>query len=345
MVIPMSGIRVGTGTKVVEPRGCFIADQRTRQGMSIQAGEPDTPEYELACAGIVDGCMKRDAGYVPGVIQVRDPELAALIRPRLAPHGIRVDVVESLEAVDELVEAFKQDMMPPPAPGWLDAPGMTVERLSAYAQAAAMMFKAAPWQYLANEDLIQIESPAAPNEALRFASVMGAAGEVFGIAFFPSRQSFGHVLQRNDPENAMAEKGGTALIFNDAEHLPPGDTELWLAEQLPLADDHAYPLLLRYPPSKGFERLDGPAVTFVEGLCRALAQTTEAQIDTGRWEQAVETCDGPATYHLSIPSLLEAMRGEKPKRIWECPIGALWTRTCWRLSYSWPSASPNPSTK
>jgi tetratricopeptide (TPR) repeat protein len=271
------------------------------------------PEYELACASIAHGCMNHDVGYAPGLVKMRDPELAGLVRSRLEPYGICVQVTDPLPMLDELIDIFRRDMLPPAAPGWLDAQGMSRARLAGFAEAAAMMFKAAPWRHLANEDLIQIESPMAPAEALSCASVMGAGGDVFGISFFTSRQSFNRLLQQDEPETSIDRHGGTSLTYNSAENLPPGDAELWLTERLSLAKDHAYPLLLRYPPGGGFERLDGQAVTFVEGLCRALAQTTEEQIDSGRWEQTVRTADGQASYVLTIPSLLEAMRGMKPK--------------------------------
>jgi tetratricopeptide (TPR) repeat protein len=38
---------------------------------------------------------------------------------------------------------------------------------------------------------------------------------------------------------------------------------------------------------------------------RALAETTEAEIDSGRWQKKVRTHDGPATFKLTIPDLLK----------------------------------------
>ncbi|MCC6422489.1 MAG: hypothetical protein IT447_03350 [Phycisphaerales bacterium] len=321
VVIPQIGMKIPVGTNIIELAGCFIADQRTHQAMSFHMDSPDVPKNELACVCIVAGCVRPQTGYVPGVIQVRDPELATLINPMLEPYGIRVEVVDLLPAADEVVDSFKRDLLPLITPdwldtpgGWLDAPGMTPKRLSAYAQAAAMMYTAAPWQYLASDDLIKIESPSAPDNELRFATVIGMSGKDFGISFFPNRHRFNQLLDHDDLEGKMEEESSIELIFEDADNLPVGDAQLWLAEKLPLVNDHAYPLLLDYLSDEDFDRLDGPSVTFVEGLCRALAQTSEQQIDSGRWEQTVETSDGPVTYVLSLPMLLEAKRDVKPKR-------------------------------
>jgi tetratricopeptide (TPR) repeat protein len=312
----MSGMKVrsNAATGFYEPIGCFVADPRTQEVISIQLGEPGTPGSELGCATLVTGCLQKQREFVPGLVQVRDSKLAAMIRPALAPYGIRTDVVDEMPGMDALVAALTRDLLPPPPPGWLDAPGMTLERLTRFAEAAAMMLKAAPWQYLANEDLIHVESPAAPDGALRCACVMGRGGEQFGFSFFPSRDAFERVLKGEQPAKAMSREGAVSLTFQDAGDIPAGDPDFWRESQLPLAGENAYPLLLRYPPSSGFQRLDGAEVTFVEGLCRALAATSEEQIDAGRWEQSVQTHDGPVRYVLSIPSLIDAMRGQKPDR-------------------------------
>jgi tetratricopeptide (TPR) repeat protein len=49
------------------------------------------------------------------------------------------------------------------------------------------------------------------------------------------------------------------------------------------------------------------ALSYLEGLLRALAGTSEDEIDRGRWTRQVETYDGPATFRLSIPALLEPL--------------------------------------
>jgi tetratricopeptide (TPR) repeat protein len=312
-VIPLKGVRVRSGAKIGEPMACFVADRRNGRGIVIEVGEGDVADHELACQAIIAGCVKRDVGYIPGAVQIRDAAMAAQLRSRLGPRGVTVELVESLPGLDEIIAAFRKDMLPPPAPGWLDAPGMTLPRLVAYADAASAMFKAAPWQHLANEDLIQIEAPAAPAELLRFVSVMGRGGDVFGLSFISNRKDFDRLLGADDPGVTMTRDAAIALTYKSDEDLPSGDADFWAAERLPLAADNAYPLLLRYPRQSGFERVDARVITFAEGLCRALAQTSEEQFDSGRWEQAVQTCDGPITFKLSIPPLLEAMQGIKPK--------------------------------
>ena len=55
------------------------------------------------------------------------------------------------------------------------------------------------------------------------------------------------------------------------------------------------------------------ALSFSEGLLRALATATEDELDAGTWQARVETFDGPLDLRLSLPLLLEAEAG-RPRR-------------------------------
>jgi hypothetical protein len=66
---------------------------------------------------------------------------------------------------------------------------VTLERLRAYADAAAAFYRSVPWKHLANADLLVVESPAPPR-GMKHAVVLGNAGEQFGLGFFDSRKAF-----------------------------------------------------------------------------------------------------------------------------------------------------------
>jgi tetratricopeptide (TPR) repeat protein len=62
---------------------------------------------------------------------------------------------------------------------------------------------------------------------------------------------------------------------------------------------------MRYRGMNPDQRPDAATLAFAEGFCRALAATSEAEYDAGRWEKTVATADGPAAFTLSIPHLLQ----------------------------------------
>jgi tetratricopeptide (TPR) repeat protein len=68
-----------------------------------------------------------------------------------------------------------------------------------------------------------------------------------------------------------------------------------------------------HDPGSGEQwRADAASVAHAEGLMRALAATTEDELDAGRWTKRVATADGAVEYALALPDLLKAMA--KPAR-------------------------------
>lgn len=92
-------------------------------------------------------------------------------------------------------------------PGLLESPGMSVDRLRAFASAAAAFFAARPWDHLANEDLLIAEGGRAPRN-LRHLCVLGQGGHQFGLAFFDSRAAFERLLEGTGAGRAASRAHG-----------------------------------------------------------------------------------------------------------------------------------------
>ena len=74
-----------------------------------------------------------------------------------------------------------------PMPGLMESPGMSVDRVRAFADAAAAFFAAQPWGRLTNEDLLAVESERAPRN-MRFVCVLGQEPAVRPLVLrFPAR--------------------------------------------------------------------------------------------------------------------------------------------------------------
>src|SRR5687768_6531416 len=94
----------------------------------------------------------------PELLEVSDAALAEYLRPLLAPLEIQVDVVEECELVSAVLSNMKKRVtanvpMPPDA---AKGEGVTVERMRAFAEAAAELYRVGPWQYLTDEDLVRV---------------------------------------------------------------------------------------------------------------------------------------------------------------------------------------------
>jgi len=287
-----------------------------RRGVVAQAElyRPQEASHAKALTALVRfACDRTVAGYRPGRLEVSDPDLADYLSDILAEAGIKVVLRDGLPALDGLLDEMARDMGDRPLlPGPLDGEGVTLERMREFAQAAEAFHRAAPWEELSDEDLIEIESPPAP-QGLGFCAVLGAGGQTYGLAFFASRDDYWRMYgSPDDPEEYFqaSASGAWTMQFGDMTELPFRDADLWEDHDLPIAGEEAYPFALRYGGRGGVRRPDAATLAFMEGLLHALAGTTGSEIDTGRWTGRVETADGAVGFTLALPDLLEPPKRE-----------------------------------
>ncbi len=246
-------------------------------------------------------------GYRPGRVEVRDPALAEYLKGSLSETGIDVVQRDALPALDRVLAAMAEGMAGEPlSPGALKGKGVTVERMQRFSDAAKAFYEAAPWNHLTDEDLVTIESPRPP-QCLQYATVLGAAGQTYGMGFHDRPESVWEIRRTEDFDAWFASRKQAMwnLTFGPMSELPIDDADLWEDHDLPVACGKAYPCALGHGPREGVMRPDAKQLAFLEGLLRALAKTTEGQIDSGRWTVGVETADGPVDVTLALPDLLD----------------------------------------
>ena len=299
-VRPVMCVAVGAHTGL-----CVGMDMATsREAAFDAAGRVLADALERARSA---GAARAAGAPTPGRVhvQVRDPELATALRHRIELAEADFHVVDRLDAVDAMIRQMESDLFPSrTAPSPLSAPGASAERLAAFAEGCVAFHAAGPWKHLHDDDVIEVHEPGAP-DGMRFASVLGAGGQTFGLGFYRDAKGYDRLANSADPQKALERTPRWSLMFHAPDEMPPEDADLWAEHGLRVTADDSIPVLLRYRGMSKVDRPDGPTLTFVEGLCRALAATTEPELDSGRWEKPVRTVDGDVTYRLSIPHLLQ----------------------------------------
>jgi tetratricopeptide (TPR) repeat protein len=265
--------------------------------------EPSSEALLLEALGEMATSSKL-AGYRPCALRVGDPALAAALRDALAGTGTSVDLVEDLPVVSEFFDELAAETAADDVPAALSAPGVTPDRLRAFAEAAKAFFEAAPWRHLDDGDLLEVEQPKAGRGLTLFA-VMGSAGQQFGLGFFSSAAKYRALLDGATPEEFVKDGSEWVVYFSPGWETPLADVIAWDRLQLPLASAHAYPAAMRLHLDGAAQRPDASRLAYLEGLLHVLAETTEAEMDTGRWTRTVPTADGQQTYVLTLPDLLE----------------------------------------
>ncbi|HXV61314.1 MAG TPA: tetratricopeptide repeat protein, partial [Vicinamibacteria bacterium] len=234
--------------------------------------------------------MIAELGRRPNRIEVRDPTLARLLSDRL---GNEIDVVptERLEGVERFLDLFAKEASSADIPGALDVAGVTVEAMRRFAEAARAFCEAAPWRHLTNRDLIEIRAGAPPG--LGYAVVLGNGRSMRGIGFFDNERTFWDVSSGQSP----AKKGVWHLGFDDVSQMPLQDAELWVENDLEVADDDAYPVALCIQSRHRIKRPSPRVLDFLTGLMSALAESRPEDLDKGKWERS--------GYGFTLPFLLQ----------------------------------------
>ena len=137
--------------------------------------------------------------------------------------------------------------------------------------------------------------------------VLGNAGQQFGLAFFESRKAFERIYSGG---GSFLPRRAFGVTYGPIDALPFADVDAWEDLSLPVVNSRAYPLAADLTSDGTMRRLTSDELVAAETLLRALAQTTEKELDSGSWRHVVETSVGPATLELTLPFLLETERGK-----------------------------------
>lgn len=290
------------GGNPYRPRAAVWASTTRQLAHVKMLGE--TTEDEAALTALAEmGSSSKLAGYRPRALRI-DAHLADTLRDSLGDLGLPFDVVDELPAIRAFSDAMIDALSESPVPGALDEPGVTPARLAAFADAAKRFFDAAPWRHLDQDDLIKVESPRA-GRGLSLFAVMGSAGQQFGLGFFSSAAQYREILDEAPVDEILQDGGEWAIYFSPGWETPMSDVDAWERHRLPLASELAYPCAMRLHPDRAPQRPDAGRLAYFEGLLRVLAETTETEMDAGRWSRTVATAEGEQTYVLTLPDLLD----------------------------------------
>ena len=239
-------------------------------------------------------------GFRPGRLEVGDPALRDYLAQQLEGTEIRVVRLDRLPELTNFLHlmATRLNEGAPEIPGLLSGKGVTVEAVRAFADAAAEFHRAALWQHLSDEDLVCVESPVM-DKRMRCFTVLGNAGNTFGLGFFDTPDTYDLLCESEDPD-LLVRRGLWLMTYGPQHQLPFVDEDLWHDHDLPLAADDVYPTIMRVGPDGHPLRPDMKQLTALEGLLRVLARTTEDHLDAGAWTLTVPTHAGPKTFTLSI---------------------------------------------
>lgn len=262
-----------------------------------------------ACALDAPGPGVSPIRYLPAAVHVRTlpPAMLEMLRGTLEPLGVRVEVKSELPIIEEFSEAMaglsraadEMGERPEPPAALMESPGMTLDRVRAFATAAAVFHAAKPWRASPN-DLWQIHA-SIPDPAFSLVTAMGSSGAEFGIGFFRSMEEYQRMADNGkNPAAFWTNNKDTiwSVTFDDLDEAIPNDALLWERERLPKAGKNLLPVPLGAADPTRMIRPDPPMLTFMEGILRAMARLEAKHIRDGKLAATVQTFDGPLKVEL-----------------------------------------------
>lgn len=287
--------------------GVWISETSPALHIEMQRDNESESAADLALRSlsILAGNLER-AGFLPGAVEVADEALAQALAARLQPLGVEVHTRTRVPLVTEAVRALAEDTGTNLLPGILEAPGMSLEQARSFFAAARAFYEAAPWQQLLDEDVFRIEAPLVPAE-ISHGLVLGAGGREFGLTLFASRQ----IHERMIAGDREAFDRCWSVHFDGIDQIPLADAELFEAHAFPIAGPQAYPWPVQFRLNGEPRRPSAKMLGRIELVLRALASTSEPEMDAGRWTRPVDVAGVPVEITLALPDLL----GEKTPRV------------------------------
>jgi hypothetical protein len=188
----------------------------------------------------------------PAVLYVRTADDACDLAARLGDLGIRIEVAERFEHLDDVLEGLSCHLAGEPMkPLLIESPGLSQSLLAAYYEAACRYYDARPWKHFRSDEAFRIESSLAEDSPWH-ATVMGQSGVTLGLAVCRKLEALRRLMEGqmgvDDHKEAAQQLDGMSVQFGEEFDLAPRDSDAIVQFGWPVAAPEAYPLLLSVRP-------------------------------------------------------------------------------------------------
>ena len=286
------------GEKIALALWCSVSTELVH---AVPAASLEQSHFDAALGALIEFSAEQQFPFRPAQIDCNDAEVAEELSSILEDSGTDVRFVAELPEWNAILNGLTEHMASavPPMPSLADA-GHNEEDIREFATAAAAFYRACLWDHLDDVDLIKIESPKPPR-CLKHTVVLGAGGSTYGLGFYDDEEDhYDLMTQRVDPR----ELNLCHLTFDSPADASPLDVAMWRELSLPLETGDAYPTMTFF--SKEGPRLPEPnELRFATVVLKALSESSEEELDTGRWTKQVEFVGKRKKCTLSIPNLLD----------------------------------------
>ena len=240
----------------------------------------------------------------PTVLQVRDAPTWQALRFALAALGIRLEVADELDVADDALVSLFDHVRAESEPALSETPGITPAMMRGFYEAAADYYRAAPWQKVAFDMVVQIESDQFAGGPW-YAVIMGQSGMTFGLSLYEDKELLMRTMSGELSEQENAEETvALTVIYDEATQLPVADVDAVKQLALPVAGPQAFPgpfkkdrgMTMRPPEPSELQLLEA-SLRAIPAYARSHPALQPTPAD--RTEATVATAAGPVKLTLS----------------------------------------------
>lgn len=183
----------------------------------------------------------------PEVLEISRADWQGTMRLWGEPLGVRVAVRDDLKEIDELMEGLSeftddQESLLKPL---VDIPGLHVDQLAGFFEAASAYYRHKPWQFIPGDTAIRVDAPSISKRPW-YASVMGQSGIEQGLALYDKWEELSALLSGSGDEDRNAKQfSAFSLMFGESLQLHPRDLVALEKHNWEVAGPEAYPCFLR----------------------------------------------------------------------------------------------------
>ncbi len=218
-------------------------------------------------------------GGRPGRIRLSDPGWAAEVRRALPGLDVVSGPTPELnEPLNQLIAHLEET-----SPASYLEDHLSAEDMAALFTAAAALHRAAPWEMLDDDQLIEVDIPELGVQGACL-SVIGALGESFGMILFPSRADYQRMLEVSDEFDQTGHIDEMNFVMTSLNYERGADLPQSLRREVerygwPVAAATAYPVV-EYRGRNGVARsVTQNELRIITACAEALAAAIETHAD------------------------------------------------------------------
>jgi hypothetical protein len=252
-----------------------LVTSRDEQTVLTQDLSMDPPPDAWIWKNVVDAIHRPLMGepHRPGIVEVASEAFQQVLIDRLEAIGVRCVVAGELEQIDEIFRQLGKFLSGGKALSPLtDVPGVRLDDIRVFYEAAADFYRAAPWRLVRGDTALKIECPKF-NTHTWYGVVMGQSGLVLGLALYEDLAMLQRLFRGSDNGEEMSRRAtGLSVIYGEGFETPIADLDAAQRYGWPVVAPEAHPNPIYVNPGRSMRPPLAWELELLTGCLRAVPQ-------------------------------------------------------------------------